>query len=208
LAAFANAMLLLVAMGALAWEAAGRLASPVVDTASQGVTMMAVAGVGIVVNTATAWLFMRGSKTDLNIRGAFIHMAADALVSAGVVVAGALTLWMGWAWLDAVVSLAIAGVILVGTWGLFKQSLHLLMDGVPDSVDPQAVHDCLAALPGVSQVQQLHIWATSTSRMALTAHLVMPQGHADDAFLQNANELLHDQFDITQVTLQIVTNPL
>jgi cobalt-zinc-cadmium efflux system protein len=208
LAAFANAMLLLVAMGALAWEAAGRLASPVVDTASQGVTMMAVAGVGIVVNTATAWLFMRGSKTDLNIRGAFIHMAADALVSAGVVVAGALTLWMGWAWLDAVVSLAIAGVILVGTWGLFKQSLHLLMDGVPDSVDPQAVHDCLAALPGVSQVQQLHIWATSTSHMALTAHLVMPQGHADDAFLQNATELLHDQFDITQVTLQIVTNPL
>jgi cobalt-zinc-cadmium efflux system protein len=207
LAAFANAMLLLVAMGALAWEAAGRLTSPVVDTASQGMTMMAVAGVGIVVNTATAWLFMRGSKTDLNIRGAFIHMAADALVSAGVVVAGALTLWMGWVLLYAVVSLAIAGVILVGTWGLFKQSLHLLMDGVPDSVGPQAVHDCLAALPGVSQVQQLHIWATSTSHMALTAHLVMPQGHADDAFLQNATELLHDQFDITQVTLQVVRAP-
>jgi cobalt-zinc-cadmium efflux system protein len=207
LAAFANAMLLLLAMGALAWEAVGRLTSPVADAASQGVTMMAVAGVGIVVNTATAWLFMRGSKTDLNIRGAFIHMAADALVSAGVVVAGALTLWMGWAWLDAVVSLAIAGVILIGTWGLFKQSLHLLMDGVPDSVDPQAVHDCLAALPGVSQVQQLHIWATSTSHMALTAHLVMPQGHADDAFLQNATELLHDQFDITQVTLQVVRSP-
>jgi cobalt-zinc-cadmium efflux system protein len=207
LAAFANAMLLLLAMGALAWEAVGRLASPAADTASQGVTMMAVAGVGIVVNTATAWLFMRGSKTDLNIHGAFIHMAADALVSAGVVVAGALTLWMGWAWLDAVVSLAIAGVILVGTWGLFKQSLHLLMDGVPDRVDPKAVHDCLAALPGVSQVQQLHIWATSTSRMALTAHLVMPQGHADDAFLQNATELLHDQFEITQITLQVVRAP-
>ena len=92
-------------------------------------------------------------------------------------------------------------MILIGTWGLFKQSLHLLMDGVPDSVDSQAVHDCLAALPGVSQVQQLHIWATSTSRMALTAHLDMPHGHADDAFLQNATELLHDQFDNTQVTL-------
>lgn len=207
LAAFTNAMLLLLAMGALAWEAVGRLASPAADAASQGVTMMAVAGVDMVVNTATAWLFMRGSKTDLNIRGAFIHMAADALVSAGVVVAGTLTLWMGWAWLDAVVSLAIAGVILIGTWGLFKQSLHLLMDGVPDSVDPQAVHDCLAALPGVSQVQQLHIWATSTSRMALTAHLVMPQGHADDAFLQNATKLLHDQFDITQVTLQVLQAP-
>jgi cobalt-zinc-cadmium efflux system protein len=207
LAAFANAMLLLVAIGALVWEAVSRLASPVADAALQGVTMMAVAGVGIVVNTVTAWLFMRGRKTDLNIRGAFIHMAADALVSAGVVVAGALTLLMGWAWLDAVVSLAIAGVILVGTWGLFKQSLHLLMDGVPDSVDPQAVHDCLAALPGISQVQQLHIWATSTSHIALTAHLVMPQGHADDAFFQNSTELLHDQFDIMQVTLQVMRAP-
>ena len=208
LAAFTNALLLLVAMGALAWEAVGRLASPSLDTVTQGVTMMAVAGVGIVVNATTAWLFMRGRESDLNIRGAFMHMAADALVSAGVVVAGALTLWMGWTWLDAVVSLAIAGVILAGTWGLFKQSLHLLFDGVPHSVDPQAVHDCLAALPGIGQVHQLHIWATSTSHIALTAHLVMPQGHADDAFLQNATELLHEKFDITQVTLQVVKAPL
>ena len=207
LAAFANALLLLVAMGGLAWEAIGRLLSGDVSLQEQGVTIMAVAGVGIVINTATALLFMRGRETDLNIRGAFMHMAADALVSAGVVVAGALTLWMGWTWLDPVVSLAIAAVILLGTWGLFKQSLHLLFDGVPDSVDPQAVHACLASLPGVSRVHDLDIWATGTSHIALTAHLVMPHGHADDAFLKNATELLHDRFEITHVTLQVVKVP-
>jgi cobalt-zinc-cadmium efflux system protein len=114
---------------------------------------------------------------------------------------------MGWTWLDPVVSLVIAGVILLGTWGLFKQSLHMLFDGVPDSVDPQAVHDCLVALPGVSRVHDLHIWAMGTSHIALTAHLVMPHGHADDAFLKNATELLHDRFEITHVTLQVVKTP-
>ncbi len=206
LAAFANALLLLVAMGGLAWEAVGRLTSGEVSLQEQGVTIMVVAGIGILINTATALLFMRGGD-DLNIRGAFLHMAADALVSAGVVVAGALTLWMGWTWLDPVTSLAIAGVIQLGTWGLFKQSLHLLFDGVPDSVDPQAVHDCLASLPGVSRVHDLHIWATGTAHIALTAHLVMPHGHADDAFLKNATELLHDRFEITHVTLQVVRVP-
>jgi len=205
LAAFANALLLLVAMGGLAWEAIGRLLSGDVSLQEQGVTIMAVAGIGIVINTATALLFIRGRESDLNIRGAFMHMAGDALVSAGVVVAGALTLWMGWTWLDPVVSLAIAAVILLGTWGLFKQSLHLLFDGVPDSVDPQAVHDCLAALPGVRQVHDLHIWAMGTSHIALTAQLVMPDGHSGDAFLKDATELLHDRFEITHVTLQVVT---
>jgi len=204
LAAFANALLLLVAMGGLAWEAIGRLMSNQVSLQEQGVTIMVVAGIGIVVNTATALLFMRGRENDLNIRGAFLHMAADALVSAGVVVAGALTLWQGWAWLDPVVSLGIAAVILWGTWDLFKQSLHMLFDGVPAHIDPQAVHDCLAALPGVAQVHDLHIWAMGTSHVALTAHLVMPQGQADDAFLNEATELLHDQFEITHVTLQVV----
>jgi cobalt-zinc-cadmium efflux system protein len=208
LAAFANALLLLVAMGGLAWEAIGRLLSEQAAVQAQGITIMAVAGVGIVINTATALLFMRGRNTDLNIRGAFLHMAGDALVSAGVVVAGALSLWKGWTWLDPVVSLAIAAIILVGTWGLFKQSLHLLFDGVPDSIDPVAVHDCLAALPGVSRVHDLHIWAMGTSHIALTAHLVMPQLHADDAFLRNATELLHEQFEITHVTLQVMKNPV
>ena len=203
LAAFANA-LLLMAIGALAWEAIGRLLSTQVTVHDQGVTIMLVAGVGIVINTATALLFMRGRESDLNVRAAFVHMAADALVSAGVVIAGALTLWQGWVWLDPVVSLGIAAVILWGTWDLFKQSLHLLFDGVPDSVDPLAVQTCLAALPGVARVHDLHIWAMGTSQIALTAHLVMPQGQADDAFLQQANHLLHERFDITHVTLQVM----
>lgn len=207
LAAFANALLLLMAMGGLAWEAVGRLLSTHVELQEQGVTIMVVAGVGIAINTATALLFMRGRESDLNIRSAFTHMAADALVSAGVVGAGALTLWMGWTWLDPVVSLAISAVIWLGTWGLFKQSLHLLFDGVPDGVDPQAVHDCLAALPGVSAVHDLHIWAMGTSHIALTAQLVMPQGHADDAFLQDATEKMHDHFEIAHVTLQVVKVP-
>jgi cobalt-zinc-cadmium efflux system protein len=207
LAAFANALLLLVAMGGLAWEAIGRLMSHEVSLQEQGVTIMLVAGIGIVVNTATALLFMRGREHDLNIRGAFLHMAADALVSAGVVVAGALTLWQGWTWLDPVVSLGIAAVILWGTWDLFKQSLHMLFDGVPAHIDPQAVHDCLAALPGVTQVHDLHIWAMGTSHVALTAHLVMPQGQADDAFLLDATEQLHKRFEITHVTLQVVKEP-
>lgn len=204
LAAFANALLLLMAMGALAWEAVGRLFSPEPLAGAEGVTIMVVAGIGIVINTATALLFMRGREHDLNIRGAFLHMAADALVSAGVVIAGALTLWMGWVWLDPVVSLLIAGVILVGTAGLFKQSLHMLFDGVPDSVDPLAVQACLAALPGVTRVHDLHIWSMGTSHIALTAHLVMPEGHADDVFLKHATDQLHERFDITHVTLQVM----
>ncbi|MFZ3083065.1 cation diffusion facilitator family transporter [Rhodoferax ferrireducens] len=207
LAAFANALLLLVAMGALAWEAMGRLLSSEVSLQEQGVTIMAVAGIGIVINTATALLFMRGRESDLNIRGAFLHMAADALVSAGVVVAGALTLWMGWKWLDPVVSLGIAAVILWGTWDLFKQSLHMLFDGVPRDIDLLAVRDCLAALPGVARVHDLHVWAMGTSQVALTAQLVMPQGQADDAFLADATRQMHDRFEITHVTLQVMKVP-
>ena len=204
LAAFANALLLLVAMGALAWEAAHRLASP---QPMQGVTIMAVAGVGIVINTATALLFLRGGRDDLNIRGAFLHMAADAAVSAGVVVAGGLALWRGWNWLDPVMSLVIAVVIVVGTWGLFRQSLHLLFDGVPDQVDLHAVRATLAGLPGVTGVHDLHVWAMGTSRIALTAHLVMPAGHQGDGFLKDATEQLRHRFEITHVTLQVVEVP-
>jgi cobalt-zinc-cadmium efflux system protein len=134
-------------------------------------------------------------------------MAADAVVSAGVVVAGALTLWMGWVWLDPVVSLAIAAVILWGTWDLLRQSTHLLFDGVPAHIDPHAVHDRLASLPGVTEVHDLHIWAMGTSQVALTAHLVMPKGNTDDAFLAHATDQLHDHFEITHVTLQVVKVP-
>jgi cobalt-zinc-cadmium efflux system protein len=204
LAAFINALLLLVAMGSLAWEAVQRLQSP---QPVEGVTIMVVAGIGIVVNTATALLFMRGRKQDLNIRGAFLHMAADALVSAGVVVTGALALWFGWAWLDPVVSLLIAAVIVVGTWSLFRQSLHLLFDGVPEGVDLHAVQALLESLPGVERVHDLHVWAMGTSQIALTAHLVMPQGHADDAFLKHATDELHAHFEIEHVTIQVVRVP-
>ncbi|MDO9571991.1 MAG: cation diffusion facilitator family transporter [Hydrogenophaga sp.] len=204
LAAFINALLLLVAMGSLVWEALHRLQSP---EPVQGITIMVVAGVGIVVNTTTALLFMRGREKDLNIRGAFLHMAADALVSAGVVVAGALALWFGWTWLDPVVSLLIAVVIVVGTWSLFRQSLHLLFDGVPESVDLLQVKALLESLPGVARVHDLHVWAMGTSDIAMTAQLVMPEGHADDAFLQNATEQLHHRFEIEHATIQVVRVP-
>lgn len=203
LAAFANAVLLLVAMGGLAWEAVGRLMSGDVSLQAQGVTIMVVAGIGIVINSATALLFMRGGD-DINIRGAFLHMGADALVSAGVVVAGALTLWMGWVWLDPVVSLLIAAVILWGTWDLFKQSLHLLFDGVPDRVDTLAVRKLLLDLPGVTEVHDLHVWAMGTSQIALTAHLVTDV--TDTAsLLHEAEEELHEHFEIRHVTLQLET---
>jgi cobalt-zinc-cadmium efflux system protein len=131
-------------------------------------------------------------------------MAADAVVSAGVVVAGALALWFGWNWLDPVISLVIAAVIVWGTWDLFRHSLHLLFDGVPESVDLHAVRAVLEALPGVTLVHDLHVWAMGTSEIALTAHLVKPDGHADDAFLQDATDRLHEQFDIDHVTLQVM----
>ncbi len=204
LAAFANALLLLVAMGSLAWEAIGRLSAP---EPTQGITVMLVAGIGIVVNAGTALLFMRGRDDDMNIRGAYLHMAGDALVSAGVVVVGALALWTGWAWLDPAASLAIALVIVVGTWGLFRQSLHMMFDGVPEHIDLVAVRTLLEALPGVARVHDLHVWATGTTDVALTAHLVMPAGHPDDPFFEGATRQLRDRFKIGHVTLQVVREP-
>jgi cobalt-zinc-cadmium efflux system protein len=204
LAAFANALLLLVAMGALATEAIGRLRSP---APMQGYTVMLVAGIGIFVNLGTALLFMRGRHDDLNIRGAYLHMAADALVSAGVVVVGALALWTGWAWLDPVAGLVIALVIVVGTWRLFRQSLRLMFDAVPDHIDLVDVRGALEALPGVDRVHDLHVWATGTSDVVLTAHLVMPGGHPEDPFFEAATHQLRDRFKIGHVTLQVVREP-
>ncbi len=204
LAAFANALLLLVAMGSLAWEAIGRLQAP---PPTQGLTIVVVAAIGIVVNGATALLFLRGSH-DLNLRGAFLHMLADALVSAGVVVAGALTLLYGWRWTDPVASLVIAAVIVIGTWGLFRQSLHLMVDGVPAHLNLVEVRECLQGLPGVAQVHDLHVWAMGTSEVALTAHLVMPGGPADDAFLRDAAAALRERFGIVHATLQTARQPL
>ncbi len=200
LAAFANAILLLVAMGSLVWEAISRLHAP---TPTEGLTIIAVAAAGVVVNGVTAALFMSGRSTDLNIRGAFLHMAADALVSLGVVAAGALYLWTGWDWLDPVTSLAIALVVVIGTWGLFRQSLHLMFDGVPESVDLIAVQAYLLSQPGVEDVHDLHVWAMSTSDIALTAHLMMPGGHPGDAFFEEIAAALHDRYEITHPTIQI-----
>lgn len=202
LAAFANALLLLVAIGSLSWAAVGRLSSP--EPMAAG-TVMAVAAIGIVVNVGTALLFLRGRDNDLNIRGAFLHMAADAAVSLGVVVAGALALWKGWVWLDPVTSLLIGLVILVGTWGLFRDSLHLMVDGVPSSIDLDAVRAELAALPGVARVDDLHVWAMGTTDIALTAHLVTPGGPPGDAFYRVAAERLKQRFSIGHVTLQAAT---
>lgn len=204
LAAFANAMLLIGATGWIAWEAIGRLNSP---QPIQGVPVMVVAAIGIVVNLTTALLFMRGREGDLNIRAAFLHMAADAVVSAGVVVTGAIWLWLGWTWLDPVASLAVGVVILGGTWSLFSQSFHLMVDGVPDHIDLGAVRRELEALPGVDLVHDLHVWAPGTTQVALTAHLVMPEGPASDAFLQDATKRLLDRFRIGHVTLQVESSP-
>jgi cobalt-zinc-cadmium efflux system protein len=200
LAAFINALLLLVAMGSLAWEALHRLQSP---APIEGITIMVVAGIGIVVNTATALLFMRGRESDLNIRGAFLHMAADALVSVGVVLAGALYLWQGWSWIDPLVSLLIALVIVVGTWSLFHRSLHLLFDGVPDDIDLDLVRQSLLDLQGVVDVHDLHVWAMSTADNALSAHLVVDNDDLDhDALLEQTTKMLHEQFDIRHAVLQ------
>lgn len=200
LASFANAILLLVAMGSLAWEAIQRMQTP---SSIDAGTVMVIAGIGVVINTATAWLFLSGSKGDLNIRGAFLHMAADAVVSVGVVVAGGLYLWQGWTWIDPVVSLLIALVVVLGTWSLFHRSLHLLFDGVPDGIDLTAVRQSLQDLPGVDAVHDLHVWAMSTADNALTAHLVIGADTGDrDTLLAQAMEMLHVQFELRHVALQ------
>jgi len=202
LAALFNALILLVAIGGIAWEAIARFSHPV---PIQGGIVMWVAGIGVVINGITAWLFMSGNKDDLNLRGAFLHMTADALVSLGVVIAGAVFLLTGWTWLDPAISLAIAVVILLGTWGLLRQSLHLSLDGVPDSIDLNAVRNYLAAQPGVIEVHDLHVWAMSTSEVALTAHLVMNGERLKDDFLSRVGNKLHDEYGIEHATIQIET---
>jgi len=201
LASFANATILLIAMGSLAWEAIQRFQTP---TSIDAPTVMLVASFGVIINAATAWFFIAGSKGDLNIRGAFLHMAADALVSVGVVVAGALYLWQGWAWIDPVISLLIALIVVLGTWSLFHRSLHLLFDGVPDGIDVMEVRQSLLDIAGVRDVHDLHVWAMSTAENALTAHLVIDAGTVDrDALLSRSIEILHERFELQHVALQL-----
>jgi cobalt-zinc-cadmium efflux system protein len=199
MAALVNAVLLLAAVGAIAWEAIQRVGHP---EPVAGKTVIFVALVGVAVNTVTAMLFMSGRKTDLNIRGAFLHMAADAAVSAGVVAAGAGILITGWLWIDPVMSLVIAAVVLLGTWNLLRESLDLAMHAVPHGIDTKAVRTYLGGLPGVAAVHDLHIWAMSTTETALTAHLVKPDPEGDDALLKQAAAGLRDRFGIDHITIQ------
>jgi cobalt-zinc-cadmium efflux system protein len=202
LAALLNAFLILVAVGAIAWEAIQRLGSP---GAVAGQTVIWVAAIGVVINTVSALLFLAGQKEDMNLRGAFLHLASDAAVSLGTVLAGATLLVTGWTWLDPAMSLVISVVILAGTWGLLMDALHLVLDGVPESIEPSAVKNYLVSLPGVVEIHDLHIWAMSTTETALTAHLVIPTGFPGDSFLAATCKRLHDQFEIEHATLQIET---
>jgi cobalt-zinc-cadmium efflux system protein len=200
LASFANALLLLVALGALILEAIQRLGAP---QAFDSLTVIVVAGLGVAINGATALLFMSGRERDLNRRGAFLHMAADALVSFTVVAAAAVYHLTGWAWLDPAMSLLIALLIMVGTWSLFRQSLHLMFDGVPEEIDLTEVDAYLRSLAEVNDVHDLHIWPMSTSGTALTAHLVTPGGFPGDDFIQTVAMELCRRFGIAHPTLQI-----
>ncbi len=202
LAALLNALFLLVALGAIVLEAVQRIGDPPVLA---GLTVSAVAGVGILVNALTAWLFARGRHGDVNIRGAFLHMLSDALVSAGVVIAGIVIWATGIGWIDPVVSLVIAALIFWQTWGLLRETVELSLAGVPRGIDYDRVAAALLALPGVTRLHDLHIWAMSTTEPVLTAHLLMPSGPPGDAFLAAARDMLRRDFAIGHATLQVET---
>jgi cobalt-zinc-cadmium efflux system protein len=199
-ASVANALILLFVTGGLTWESVRRLVSP---EPAQGRTMIVVALVGAAINAASALLFMSDRKGDLNLRSAFLHLASDAVLALGVAVAGGAILLTGWLWLDPAVSIVLAITILAGTWSLMRKSLNLMLDAVPEGIDPERVKSFLGALPGVVEVHDLHIWAMSTTETALTAHLVMPASSREPAFLADACHQLHARFDIDHTTLQI-----
>jgi cobalt-zinc-cadmium efflux system protein len=202
LAALFNAIFLLVAVGAIGWEALLRLFNPEPVAST---TVIVVAAIGIVINGATAWLFASGRDNDLNIRSAYLHMASDALVSAGVVAAGLVIAVTGWVWLDPLTSLIVSALIVAGTWGLLRDSVAMSLDATPPGIDPDAVRRFLETRPGVAEMHDLHIWSLSTKEIALTCHLVIPDGRPDDSFLHDlAHHLKHD-FGIGHPTVQIET---
>jgi cobalt-zinc-cadmium efflux system protein len=199
LAALANAITLLVVIGGIAWEAIWRIAHPV--PVASGI-IVAVAAIGIFVNGGTALLFSAGAG-DLNVKSAFFHLAADALVTAGVVAAGVVIWLTSWLWLDPVVSLMVSAVIVFGTWGLLKSAIGLALDAVPEGLDAAAVRAHLLAQPGVAGLHDLHIWGMSTTETALTCHLIMPGGHPGDIVLNEMSHQLHHRFGIQHATIQI-----
>ena len=202
LAALANAMLLLVVTGGIAWEALHRFKNP---GALNETLMIWVAIAGIFVNGITAWFFLADRESDLNVRGAFLHMAADAAISLGVALAGAGIVITGWLWLDPAVSLLIVATIFVGTWGLLRDSVKLALQAAPENVNPVEVRRYLCELPGVAEMHDLHIWAMSTTETALTVHLVMPGGHPGDDFIARIVHDIEHRFKIGHVTVQIET---
>ena len=200
LAALLNAVILLVATGAIAWEAIQRLFEP---HPVAGLTVMVVAAIGIVINGLTAWMLMAGRHGDLNIKGAYLHMLGDAAVSVGVVIAGLAILLSGWNWIDPSASLVISGVIVWSTWGLLRSSLNMSLQGVPSGIEPGEVRSYLERLPGVAEVHDLHIWPMSTTETALTCHLIMPAGHPSGDFFILVEAELHERFRIQHPTIQI-----
>jgi cobalt-zinc-cadmium efflux system protein len=200
LASLTNAIILMIAVGAITYESIVRLIEP---QPIQGKTLMIVAGIGVVINTLTALLFMKGRKGDLNIKGAFLHMAADAGVSLGVVAAGLVISLTNWLWIDPVISLIIVIVITVGTWGLLKESFNLSMDSVPKDIDIDEVREFLSSFEGVEDVHDLHIWAMSTTETALTAHLRKPDSIYEDKFIEHIHNRLREKFGIDHATIQI-----
>ncbi len=200
LAALSNAIVLLIVTGGIAWEGIRRLIEP---EPAGGFIIMVVAAAGILINGATALLFMSGRKDDLNIKGAFMHMASDALVALGVVIAGAIILFTGWQWIDPAVSLGVSAIIVLGTWSLLRDSMNLALDAVPAGINPVKIEAFLRGLPGVADIHDLHIWGMSTTETALTAHLVRPGAALDDAMLRHAAEELKEQFGIGHATFQV-----
>lgn len=198
-AALANATLLMAACGAIGWEAVTRLRSP---EPVAGTIVIAVAAIGVVINTLTALLFVRGHR-DANVRGAFLHMAADAAVSAGVVAAGIAIALTGRTWIDPVVSLAVAAAIVAGTWGLFRESIDLALDAVPRGIETGRITEALAALPGVIDVHELHVWGASTSETSLTVHLTVEPDVDRDAVLRAADEMLRHDHHVAHAAIQV-----
>ncbi len=200
MAALINAMFLLIACGAIAWEAIHRFSQPPLVG---GLTVTVVAAIGIVINGLSAWLFVKGSKADLNIRGAYLHMAADAGVSLGVALAGIAMIYTNWYWLDPVISLLIVLVIVISTWGLLREAMQLALVAVPAHIDVLEVTTYLRQCQGVTDIHDLHIWGLSTTESALTSHLVMPAGYPGDAFMDTVVETLKERFSIQHSTLQV-----
>jgi cobalt-zinc-cadmium efflux system protein len=200
LAALVSSLILLVALAGIAWEAMQRFAHP---QPIEGVTMIVVAAMGVLINTITALLFLKGQKADLNIRGAFLHMAADAAVSLGVVVAGLLILWGNWLWLDPAISLVIVAVVFISTWGLLRDSLNYAMDAVPRHIHTDEVRQYLLSLPEVTAVHDLHIWPLSTTTIALSVHLEVESDRINNALLSEIQHHCHEQFGIEHATIQV-----